>query len=207
MRVYGCNILCLQISSSYHWQSSAAMLRMGEDSGPHAANSQVRDRFQRELAYANSKLAQVYHARALAKRCKTQKVKFISACPAWVGTNIAPEGLARRGLALLAFSPNQGIYSALSSMFRPEIESGDFVGNSNLISNLPPVTWVITSNFASVQFPQVRKVLTDAFAGLLLVQQKYDFSYHVQRSSPESYDEAVGDALHEWSLKKLSDWL
>ena len=43
-------------------------------------------------------------------------------------------------------------------MFRPEIESGDFVGNADIITKLPLLRWVITSDVASKHYPLVRRV-------------------------------------------------
>ena len=59
--------------------------------------------------------SQVYHTRALARRQSGRSVTFISVCPAWVGTNIAPEGVGRRLLQLLAFPPNQVITTRAQS--------------------------------------------------------------------------------------------
>jgi hypothetical protein len=42
---------------------------------------------------------------------------------------------------------------------------------------------------------------------VLMLFQKYDFGYHVQSSSPESYNAARAEALHQWSLKTLQPWL
>ena len=67
-------------------------------------------------------------------------------------------------------------------MFRGDIGSGDFVGNSNLIEKMPPVRAVISSDLASRTYPAVRRVLTYTFAMVLMATQKYSFGCHVQES-------------------------
>jgi hypothetical protein len=43
-------------------------------------------------------------------------------------------------------------------MFRPEIATGDFVGNANIIGKLPWLRSALTSDFASKQYPLIRCV-------------------------------------------------
>jgi|AntAceMinimDraft_5_1070358.scaffolds.fasta_scaffold101793_1 hypothetical protein len=60
------------------------------------------------------------------------------------------------GILSCALLLAQGIFSTLSAMFRPEIESGAFVGNADIITKLPLLRWVITSDLASKRYPLVR---------------------------------------------------
>lgn len=127
----------IQVSSTYHWLSDGFSLASSEASPvPLAARGDFYDYRHRATAYGNSKLAQVLHALALDRRLSAEgsKVSVASVCPAWVGTDIAPEGFMRTVVKTFAFSTEQGIYSLLNAMFRPEVR------NCTLFSplSLPP---------------------------------------------------------------------
>ncbi|GMH89282.1 hypothetical protein TL16_g11411 [Triparma laevis f. inornata] len=126
----------IQVSSTYHWLSDGFSLGTNHPDSPGmplAAKGDFYDHRHRATAYGNSKLAQVLHTQAVSRRLEKSgsKVKIISICPAWVGTDIAPEGLMRTIVKTFAFTPSQGIYSLLMSLFRPEVKSGDFVGTKS----------------------------------------------------------------------------
>jgi len=54
--------------------------------------------------------AQIYHAHSLiqsTKQAHGDAIKFVSVCPAWVGTNIAGQGFEKHVIGALAFPPDQ----------------------------------------------------------------------------------------------------
>lgn len=68
--------------------------------------------YSRRLSFLPFWQAQIYHARALVHAAKavgarTATVKFVSVCPAWVGTNIAGDGFETTVVQALAFPPDQ----------------------------------------------------------------------------------------------------
>jgi len=84
----------VQVSSSYHWGVDGSDLLPGPHgespiaSRPGGSHGLVLFRSQR--SYANSKLAQIYHARAFKRyHPDLTNIRLISICPAWVGTSIA----------------------------------------------------------------------------------------------------------------------
>mmetsp|Transcript_21254 Transcript_21254/g.42135 ORF Transcript_21254/g.42135 Transcript_21254/m.42135 type:complete len:421 (+) Transcript_21254:44-1306(+) len=215
----------VQISSTYHWQASGKAITPAAGAQlvqPHAADvGGETDFFTRSTAYANSKLAQIWHTKALTARLESsnkngtgggaqkRRVKVVAVCPGWVGTNIAQGTIARAAMMALAFPPSQGISSAINALLRPEISSGAFVANSDLISKMPWLVSVLTSEFATSTVPDVRKLLTDALAFVLMLTQKYNFvgRSSVQEPSPEAGNLEAAEALHAWSLRVLQPWL
>ena len=193
----------VQVSSSYHWQSDGSMLRVGAAGGggdnllPMAARGDVHDARWLQISYANSKLAQILHARALARRLKSQgkKTKLVSICPSWVGTSIAPEGIFRNILKVTGFTPAQGIYPILMAMFRPEVKSGDMVTNTRF----PPRFGPYFSKNVELFGVHIRDITVNLMAGLLLVVQELDFGWYIGDSSLESYNVELQDNLYNWS--------
>ena len=167
----------------------------------------------RATAYGNSKLAQVLHALALDRRLSSSgsKVSVVSVCPAWVGTEIAPEGMMRAVVKTFAFNTEQGIYSLLNAMFRPEVKSGDFVGNTDVVTNFPFKSTLITSNLklnlGKLGMVHLREYFTDSLAMVLMAVQRFNFGWHVQQSSPESYDEGLQEKLWNWSKAETQEYM
>eukprot|EP00566_Odontella_aurita_P009780 CAMPEP_0113544884 /NCGR_PEP_ID=MMETSP0015_2-20120614/10951_1 /TAXON_ID=2838 /ORGANISM="Odontella" /LENGTH=429 /DNA_ID=CAMNT_0000445183 /DNA_START=47 /DNA_END=1333 /DNA_ORIENTATION=+ /assembly_acc=CAM_ASM_000160 len=139
-----------------------------DPSSPPASRGPRQGRWSRHVsrAYANSKMAQIWHARSLARDPRTQRsacghsnsvvpkgeplVTAVCACPSWVSTGIAGDS-GRDMLARLAFPAcrgGAGITSVLNAMFRRDDELGDdilsekakcYVGNARVTENLAPL--------------------------------------------------------------------
>jgi len=139
----------IQISSSMHAEVSASDLLIpstsssssSDNSSSQPSASLPLNTFRHlEHSYANSKLAQIYHARALTSKLskhqhqksknknKNSRIQVINVCPTWVGTSIAggtdPETMTffsnlRSNLlhALGYLSDGYGLSSILYAMF------------------------------------------------------------------------------------------
>lgn len=203
--------MIVQISSSYHWQSDGEMLRVSnlndtsDPSMPFAARGDINDFNQRHVSYGNSKLAQVLHAGALKTRLEKEgsSVRVVSVCPSWVGTDIAPPGPFRMFVKTFAFTPAQGIYSALMAMFRPEVKSGDFVGNTQVVPAIAP--YFIKN--VSVSGTNLRGFIVDAAAQVLMALQRFNFGWYVVSTSPEAKDTKLQDSLFEWSEEVVAKYI
>ena len=203
--------MVVQVSSSYHWQSDGDMLKVepsnntSAPSMPMAARGDFYDFNHRHTSYGNSKLAQVLHARALARRLAKEGsgVRVVSVCPSWAATDIAPEGPFRWFVQTFAFSPGQGIYSALMAMFRPEVKSGDFVGNTEIVPILGPY---VSKNW-SINGVPLRGFILDASAQVLMMLQRFNFGWYIVGTSPESKDVGLQEGLYKWSEKAVEKYV
>lgn len=135
----------VHLSSSYHWGADGRDLDPVGGHSPIAsqrakiAGTVVPSTFRNSLAYSNSKLAQILHARALRHYLQQQGqeagisgnsswLRTVSVCPAWVATSIGGDegSVGHMILALLAFSLDDnkdktssgvGLASTLRAMF------------------------------------------------------------------------------------------
>jgi NAD(P)-dependent dehydrogenase (short-subunit alcohol dehydrogenase family) len=199
----------VQTTSSYHWAVDGSDLLPMDGAMPVAAQpggSLGYYVFRTQRSYANSKLAQILHARALA--ANDDAVKAVSFCPGWVATHIAgaDDVFATRMLNLLAF-PVQGwgIASALHAVLDHQHSDGDYYINSHVV------------RLAEVLFPRptpgwmyayaLRDAVTNVFAYLALALQRLGAHACPMRSSPESYNATLAQELHQWSLQALQPYL
>ena len=201
--------MVVQVSSSYHWQSDGEMLMPSNDTSgpsmPTAARGDYYDFNHRHTSYGNSKLAQVLHARALARRLEKEGsgVRVVSVCPSWAATDIAPAGPFRWFVQTFAFTPGQGIYSALMAMFRPEVKTGDFVGNTEIVPILAPY---VSKNWKVNGVP-MRGFILDAAAQVLMMLQRFNFGWYIVDTSPESNDVGLQEGLYVWSEKAIEKYI
>lgn len=197
----------VQLSSSYHWHSGGTDIDPRLNGGVPLAS--VGDASQstlrrRNMAYGSSKLAQILHARALQRSWPADTTtRAVSACPAWVATNITYEKVSLL-IHPFAFKPSEGVSSALGAAFLPLPANQDFVANSNLAAIVCPDLH-LAGKFATVT--GLREVVLHGFAFLLLFGQRFTFGTHVMATSPESYDVGLQDALFEWSTKVTDQWV
>ena len=103
-----------------------------------------------------------------------------------------------------AFQAPEGISSALGAAFLPLTAKQDFVANSNL-ATIVHLDLFLAGKFATVT--GLREVLCHGFAILLLFTQRFTFGTHLTRTSPESYDLGLQDALFQWSTKATDPWM
>lgn len=197
----------VQLSSTYHWHSGGAELDPRQNGGVPLAS--VGDDAQstlrrRNLAYGASKLAQILHARALQRSWgEGVATRAVSACPAWVATNVTGEGIVSDIVHRFAFQPPEGISSALGAALLPLPAGQDFVANSNIAALVRPELSIASGIATSTG---LREVLCHVFAGLMLFTQRFTFGTHVTGTSPESYDVGLQDALFEWSTAATEPW-
>lgn len=203
----------IQMSSTFHWAVD------GSDLMPEAFNvAPVAARpggshgfyiFRSQRSYANSKLAQIYHARALQKRHPTlSRARAISVCPAWVGTNIAgtENSLTYLFLKTFAFPVNGWAQaSAFTALFSREI-SGDYLTNTkafdpflSLIRNYMP-SWGYQVGLRDAL------MFVHAFAVGLYIQ-RFAAVAGSSLSSPESFNETITNALYDWSYRAVERYL
>lgn len=205
----------IQITSSFHWLSDGSDIAIMGDNPPRASLGDAKSFFHRERSYANSKLAQIMHARALARRLNAEqsRIRIVSVCPGWVGTNVAGgSGFGKLLLQTIAY-PNDGfgLASALDAMFLPDSGSGltkDFFVNSAVFDLLG--TAIENMGLIGKKWPAetgFRDMISWAFAVGLLWTQKFASGAQYSTSSPESYNATTQDDLYEWSKAAVSDWL
>lgn len=197
----------LQISSSFHWAVDGSDLMPRDASTPPLAaqpgGGPGPNYFRGQRSYGNSKLAQLYHARSLAKQYP--QAKIVSACPAWVATQIAggPGSIQYWILRFLAFPVDGwGIVSALHAMFD---EKGDYYTNTRFMD---VAHWLVPSlPYGASRQGLVRHVIVNTFALAAMIAQKFAPVVQSTQSSPESYRDDIGNALHEWSLRTVAGYL
>eukprot|EP00931_Biecheleriopsis_adriatica_P035224 TRINITY_DN20276_c0_g2_i1.p1 TRINITY_DN20276_c0_g2~~TRINITY_DN20276_c0_g2_i1.p1 ORF type:complete len:455 (-),score=65.63 TRINITY_DN20276_c0_g2_i1:86-1450(-) len=216
----------LQIASSYHWQSTGSDLKPGSgdeppfELAPRAAQadpgSYISRVLQRNLAYGNSKLAQILHARKLQRIREeysnaTGKVSggplAISCCPLFVMTGMTSGGLSNFFVERMSFPVGAALYALLGAVFLPASRLGstdNFVCNSNCVQYLKP-HWHLASRLAS--WIGLRQFLAHGLVPLILLLQRPTYGCHMMKASPESYDEVLQDALFTWSVDATAPYM
>jgi NAD(P)-dependent dehydrogenase (short-subunit alcohol dehydrogenase family) len=224
----------VHITSTYHWKVDGSELMIPDVSldnndGPIAYQSDPKKQSLKhfERSYANTKLAQLWHSRAIGSRLKRQQqissstntICSVCACPTWASTFIAGDdgSEGKEFLDKYAYSISNcgpGITSSINAIFRQDDELDDaindgssFVANSRLVEYLYPAN-ILSSNFITNKL-KWRDALTDFVAVLLLLLQKFTHEeLIIQQTSPESYqDKQKIDQFYEWSLKEVQQWL
>jgi len=197
----------VQISSSFHFAVDGFDLdaRSGVPIAARVGGSHGFGIFWSQRSYANSKLAQIYHARYIkANHPLWSKARVVSVCPGWVGTAIGGEegSFAYRLMQFGYPVDGWGVASTFLAMF--DTEDHDYYINSRFFM-LGPVLlnhaghWMYTCG--------IRDVVASVFASLAHRLQKF-FSYAGPAlSSKESYDELVGESLYAWSTGAVKAYL
>mmetsp|Transcript_61 Transcript_61/g.78 ORF Transcript_61/g.78 Transcript_61/m.78 type:complete len:389 (-) Transcript_61:238-1404(-) len=199
----------VQITSSYHWASDGSDLDVVGDSPPKASlpgGASVLFRDQR--SYSNSKLAQILNSRALVRQVENQgKIRAVNICPAWVGTQIGGKegGIIHFLLGSAAFPVDGwGLASTFSGMF--DTSRNDFWLNSYQfeLENVLPEFLTSSKWFARTE---MRDLTMCILSRAVLYTQKFTAETLPARSSPESYNVTLQDALYQWSKKTVDKWL
>lgn len=227
-----------QTSSSYHWAVDGSDLTVANTSSnsndiPVAARvggSRGLYVFRTQRSYANSKLAQIYHARSLKRQGRIEhqeqqsnsnkngfvvEPRIVNICPGWVATNIAgpKDSILVFLLAKVAFPKHGwGISSALHAILEPSRNSGDDDDNGN--------DYYINSDvfrLGEYLFPRptpawmyqfgLRDVIGCVFSSFALLTQNLAAHAVSVQSSPESYNGTTAQSLYEWSQKAISTYL
>ena len=200
--------LLLQMSSSYHWGADGRDLDPIGGMLPSAAKPGGPTwLFSNSRAYANSKLAQILHARAL--RTQHSFLRTVSVCPAWAATSIGgdPGSLTHTSMSYLAYPLEDngwGLASTLRALLDYDNDTEDFYINTGL-SRLGPYLLVFPHWMTDTG---LRILITDTFAiGVMLFLQKFFHTASPAPSSVESYDMELGMRLYHWSKEKVKEYL
>ena len=215
----------LQVSSSFHWyvdgtdlQTTATSTASPDSSMPVAARvggSTGFYVFRSNRSYANSKLAQIYHARALKRRhplLSSAKVRLVSVCPAWVGTQIGGKSgslmhllLQRGGFPVDGW----GIASSLVGLLDyPDYGTtgSDYYINSDffrvmaaILGGQPMPPWFYSMGFRDIE--------VFGLAMMAFFFQRLSPNASPEISSRESYNERISDSLYDWSYRAIQEFL
>lgn len=205
----------LQISSSFHWAVDGSELvvnakhKMPLAAQPQGLTGQV---FRAQRAYANSKLAQVLHARSLQRRHSGIRVR--SACPGWVATPILTRTVQKFVLGPFAFPANGfGIKSALYGVLDLQSQrqgdndndNSDFMTNTGMSGVMH--SWPKLVFTPLVYRLRIRDFMFSLYGIVFLHTQRFWPEIKARRSSPESYKEEIQEALYEWSYDTVKPFL
>lgn len=198
----------LQVTSSYHWVVDGSdLLPQNGDIGPVASQKGGSPGFlvfRSTRSYANSKLAQILHARALKRNHPLlSKARVVNACPAWVGTEI---GGSKGGIETLGgYDVNGwGLASILSALFDKEKRESDYYTNTRVFD---VARYVMAYQTHWMYKVGIRDFLGSIMAFTTLFFQRLAPEAKIGVSSPESHDKVLGDALYEWSLSAVKPFL
>jgi NAD(P)-dependent dehydrogenase (short-subunit alcohol dehydrogenase family) len=199
----------VQISSTMHMGADGTMLQTDGIEMPEAARGDIKTNAHAEASYSNNKLAQILHAKELQKTILDRKynnLRIVSICPNWVATNILPNNLGGKFVAMNAFTPSAGSLSAMYALLSNDLKGGEYVGNSNI--------WMINNekfvNFF-LSFCGNRRSLRIGFVNVLsmgvLLAERFFYGAYIMKSSPESYDKKTAKNLYKWSKKAVAAYL
>ena len=189
----------VNVASSYHLQSDGTMLASDGKSMPEAASADVNTFLHRNRAYANSKLAQVLHAKELQTRlgqAGTTGIRVNSICPAWVKTGILPPDAGGNFVGSVAFSPKAASLVALGAMLSDDLHGGEFVA---IFRNFFTMQTWSTAMFKALTALGVRDVACNVLSMYILARQGASYGVHVQPSSPEADDTELQRGLFDWT--------
>lgn len=200
----------LQLSSSYHWVVD------GSDLIPVGGNPPVASMkggshgflvFRSTRSYANSKLAQILHARALKRHHPLlSKARIVSACPAWVNTQIAGEdGLFKFVLEKASYDVDGwGLASTMLALFDSQNSKADYYVNT-LVFDLGPYIMAFQNNL--MYRIGIRDLVGSVLAFSALFLERLFPESKPGHSSPAARDEVLGDALYDWSMNAVKEYL
>ena len=211
----------VHLTSTFHWMVDGSELLPDATIGsPVAYQSDPRLQSSKhvERSYANTKLAQIWHSRSIAKSLPDGAIcNSVCVCPTWASTGIAGDD-ARSFLETYAFPVSDcgpGVTSAINGMLRTDEELGDalddgksFVANSKIIDHISfVVRGLLTSKL--VKALGWRDFLANILSAVLLFGQKFTYKkFIIQETSPESFEDAEKRVqFYEWSKMEVQPWL
>jgi hypothetical protein len=214
----------VHVTSSFHFAVDGSDLYSTEGEDPVASlpgGNHGFYFFRSQRQYANSKLAQIVHSRYL--RSQKKGVSSVTACPAWVGTQIIQtreESWSSKLFHSMAFpAKGYGLASILSAMFiiedddgnsdgREEEEDDDFYINTSLMKGGSYVDSML-ANYPRLSYSWLPIRDTILFVGsmIILQWQRVFTEVTTTTSSRVSYDEDLQTSLHEWSYNAVKEWL
>jgi Short-chain dehydrogenases of various substrate specificities len=220
----------VQIASSMHLMVDGNDLVPGSGNEAPLASQPIDSSLHRIRSYGNSKLAQIYHARSLARELDSlssassssiSKLKVVSVCPSWVATHIAGAEF-KSVLDIFAFrSDGYGLASILFAMFHGDVgatgfnnnnnnnnkdqHSKDYVTNCGILGG--KLLSVIDKLVAIFPVRYYRETLTWLGGMGLLLFQKAFASVDFRPTSREGYNVEQQDALYQWSKEAVKPWM
>lgn len=201
------NPIVLQTSSLFHWAVNGTSLISQRGDAPGASlpgGGHDNWIFRSQRSYSVSKLAQIYHARALQKRYP--KLRVVSFCPNFVGTNISRQYpvFIQKVIATIGF-PIDGyaLSSAFDAMFVPD--GGDFYSNSKIYDVFAKIFASNTINESYTD--KFRDLLSSSLAGVAIYLQKFVPQRGSTPTSPQSYNSTIEGSLYLWSMGQVAPYL
>ncbi|GFH60113.1 hypothetical protein CTEN210_16589 [Chaetoceros tenuissimus] len=201
----------VQVSSSLHFQAQTKDLITSLDSIAPEASLPSDAKIHNMRAYGNSKMAQIYHMRALNRQLEKSgaNVKVVSICPTWVATHIAGSSF-KNVLDVFAFHAHSyGLSSILYAMFAPELgekdgngEAKDYVTNCSIFTGK-----VATFVDKSPAIPYIYDAMTGIIGAMALVSQKLFASVDFRSTSMKGYDVESQDSLYAWSKTAIEPFM
>jgi NAD(P)-dependent dehydrogenase (short-subunit alcohol dehydrogenase family) len=212
----------VQTSSFIHWSVDGSDLMVYRKGMPLAAQggSTGFSLFRSQHFYSDSKLAQLYHTRALRRKhplwSTNKAARAVSFCPGFVASGIAAAGGGLINWAIRAgFQPEGwGIASALVAMLDDRTSIGDCTAGNNpcddYYSNSRAASlynMFFSKSLIPTWLPSLRDALGVMLGIVTLPIQKIGYHLGPSTSSPESYDDIIGNALYYWSLQAIHEYL
>jgi NAD(P)-dependent dehydrogenase (short-subunit alcohol dehydrogenase family) len=206
----------IQISSTCHHMVNGDDLIPSEGSFSPLASEHSTSFLHLGRAYGNSKLAQIYHMRSLARDLSSQNVnvKIASLCPTFVATHIGGNVVGNTVMGVFGFpSDGWGLAPILFAMFHPDAGTKDSEGNyDDYVQNskifVRPVTDILNIFFKCTQsIPIFRLAIGNISGGAVLLFQRLFADVGFQSSSFESYDIEKQEALYKWSKEAIAAWM
>lgn len=219
----------IQISSSMHFKTNGSSLVPNIAASLPPSASQPSSSIAHGIrSYGASKLAQIYHSRALARELHEDKnsvggsgsgskssIQIVNVCPSWVATNIAGSFM-KNILQLFAFNADGfGIAPILFAMFHPipsisneggERSLNDFVGSCSIFCNNAFFKATNILSFVD-RTDSLRAFVVSNVANVLLLAQKFFASVDFRESSDASFNVEYQDALYKWTKDEISEWM
>jgi len=222
----------VQVSSRFHYAVDGSDLRTHSGGTNDPIASRVGGShgfffFRTQRQYANSKLAQILHARSLHDRYYTPNngVTVVSACPNWVGTQIiGPKGTYIQSIfEAIAFPSNGFGISSILHAILDTTTTTTITSTTTESTTSPPARRDLYINTIGLNsHPSYQNNFPDwtyqlfPLRDIAMASIAYGFSLPFQRlittrdvgySSQESYDKTLQKELYEWSLLAISEWL
>ena len=205
----------VQVASTKHFTINGHSLVPSNTSSSPSASLPSLSIVHGWKSYSESKLAQIYHTRSLARDLQGRKssIQVVSLCPSWVATNIAGDGF-KNILDLVAFEPSGfGVAPYLFAMFHPQVGMkhkelllNDYVTNCSVFCNNQVIEW-IGRMLSFDKSGTIRHMVFDSLSFVAMLIQKPFSAVDFQQSSVESYNEDNQDALYKWTRDTLAPWL
>jgi len=202
----------VQIASGFHYAVDGSDLSTHHGTRDPMASQKGGSHgflfFRGQRQYCNSKFAQLMHARSLQQH---HGIRAVSACPAWVGTQIGQKNgtLAHSFFEATAFPmEGYGLSSILYAILDPKIDRSedDFYVNIDFFHGMPnPFDWMPSWTYETIP---IRDMIAASGA--------YSVAYILQRfwairgqgmAAKQSYDPSLQEELYTWSRQAVAQWI